>query len=54
MDLATLVRPGMAGIHIVLDAAACRTLIDDRVNGRLDALAAVVGEIARIRSRRAA
>lgn len=44
----------MAGMSIVLDAAACGTLIDDRVNGRPDALAKVVDEIGAIRARRAA
>ncbi|MEX6506820.1 dATP/dGTP diphosphohydrolase domain-containing protein [Jiella sp. M17.18] len=35
----------MAGMSIVLDAAACGTLVDDRVNARPDALAEVQSAI---------
>ena len=39
-------------MSIVLDAAACGTLIDDRVHGRPDALATVQAEIVEARRRR--
>ncbi len=42
----------MAGMSIVLDAAACGKLVDDRVNGRPDALAEVQAEILTLRERR--
>ena len=35
----------MAGMSIVLDAAACGTLVDDRTNPRSDALARVQAQI---------
>lgn len=44
----------MAGASIVLDAAACGTLIDDRENGRVDAYEFTLTEISRIRAERAA
>ena len=44
----------MAGMSIVLDAQACGTLIDDRVQKRPDALAGVTSKILDIRERRAA
>lgn len=44
----------MAGMSVLLDAQACGTLIDDRVEPRKDAWEKVRGEIARIRERRAA
>lgn len=42
----------MAGASIVLDAAACGTLIDDRVQTRSGAYEFTLTEIARIRAER--
>lgn len=44
----------MAGMSIILDAAACEMLIDDRVECRIDAHEFVLTEISRIRAERAA